>query len=209
MRSPSGSPNASRPRCRQTPPVRRPRHTFPVLTTSSLCMALTVELKILDPRLPGWGFPHHGSELAAGLDLHACIDTPLLLRPQMPAVLISAGIAFRIGDPQWCALVLPRSGLGHREGLVLGNAVGLIDADYEGPCLVSAWNRNPARDDGDVAGILIAPGDRIAQLVFTRVARAEFTIVDAFDATGGRQEGGFGSTGVASACPNRAARRQS
>ena len=108
-------------------------------------MPLQVELKILDPRLPGWGFPHYGSERAAGLDLHACIDAPLLLQPQAPAVLISAGIAFRIGDPEWCALVLPRSGLGHREGLVLGNAVGLIDPDYEGACLISAWNRNPAR----------------------------------------------------------------
>lgn len=172
---------------------------------------LPVELKILDPRLPGWGFPHYGSELAAGLDLHACLDEPLLLRPQAPAVLISAGIAFRISDPEWCALVLPRSGLGHRDGLVLGNAVGLIDPDYEGACLISAWNRNPlstaaASDDG----ILIQPGDRIAQLVFTRVARPQFTIVAAFDEAGGRQQGGFGSTGVASArsnaCPNRAGR---
>src|SRR6202171_5242660 len=89
-------------------------------------VALDVQLKILDPRLPGWGFPHYGSSLAAGLDLHACIDEPLVLRPQAPALLISAGIAFRIGDPGWCALVLPRSGLGHREGLVLGNAVGVI-----------------------------------------------------------------------------------
>jgi len=159
-------------------------------------MALTVELKIIDPRLPAWGFPHYGSELAAGLDLHACIDTPLLLRPQMPAVLISAGIAFRIGDPEWCALVLPRSGLGHREGLVLGNAVGLIDADYEGPCLVSAWNRNPVRSDDPAEGILIEPGDRIAQLVFTRIARPRFAVVTEFSQSGGRQAGGFGSTGV-------------
>ena len=107
-------------------------------------MALAVALKILDPRLPGWGFPHYGSSLAAGLDLHACIDGPLVLRPQAPAVLISTGFALRIRDPEWCALVLPRSGLGHREGLVLGNAVGLIDADYEGACFISAWNRNPA-----------------------------------------------------------------
>jgi dUTP pyrophosphatase len=176
---------------------------------ASAIMALIVELKILDPRLPGWGFPHYGSSLAAGLDLHACIDEPLMLRPQAPAVLIAAGIAFRIADPQWCALVLPRSGLGHREGLVLGNAVGVIDADYEGPCLISAWNRNPVREGGDSEGILIAPGDRIAQLVFTRIARPEFAIVAAFSAAGGRQEGGFGSTGIASACPNRAAQRNS
>src|ERR1051325_2510544 len=107
-------------------------------------MPLPIELKILDPRLAEWGFPHCGSERSAGLDLHACIDEPLLLRPQAPAVLISAGIAFRIADPDWCALVLPRSGLGHRDGLVLGNAVGVIDADYEGSLLISAWNRNPA-----------------------------------------------------------------
>ncbi len=171
----------------------------------SAAMALTVALKILDPRLPGWGFPHYGSRLAAGLDLHACIGEPLLLRPQMPAQLISAGIAFRIGDPGWCALVLPRSGLGHRDGLVLGNAVGLIDADYEGPCLISAWNRNPPGGGGD--GILIRPGDRIAQLVFTRIARPQFRVVEEFAGGGVRQEGGFGSTGVASACPKGAARR--
>ena len=83
---------------------------------------MKVELKILDPRLPGWGFPSRGSHLAAGLDLHACLDGPLVLQPQAPAALISAGIAFRIGDPEWCALVLPRSGLGHKRGLVLGKA---------------------------------------------------------------------------------------
>jgi dUTP pyrophosphatase len=159
-------------------------------------MTLKVELKILEPRLPGWGFPHHGSELAAGIDLHACIDAPLLLRPQAPAVLVSAGIAFRIGDPEWCALVLPRSGLGHREGLVLGNAIGLIDPDYEGTCLVSAWNRNPPRSDDPSEGILINPGDRIAQLVFTRIARPHFTVVAEFPQSGGRHAGGFSSTGI-------------
>src|SRR5215211_4294906 len=143
-------------------------------------MSLPVELKILDPRLPGWGFPHYGSELSAGLDLHACLAEPLLLRPQAPAALISAGIAFRIGDPEWCALVLPRSGLGHRDGLVLGNAVGLIDADYEGACLISAWNRNPPRPGAADEGILIRPGDRIAQLVFTRIARPQFVTVTEF-----------------------------
>src|SRR5260370_15574052 len=98
-------------------------------------MALKVALKILDPRLPGWGFPHYGSSLAAGLDLFACVDEELVLRPQAPAVLISAGIAIRIGDPEWCALVLPRSGLGHREGLVLRHAVRLIGFDSQIACL--------------------------------------------------------------------------
>jgi dUTP diphosphatase len=172
-------------------------------------MSLPVALKILDPRLPGWGFPHYGSDLAAGLDLHACIDEELVLRPQAPAVLISAGIAFRIADPRWCALVLPRSGLGHRKGLVLGNAVGVIDADYQGQCLVSVWNRNAPCAGGDPDEIVIRPGDRIAQLVFTRIARPEFTVVAEFPEAHGRQEDGFGSTGVASACPNRAAGRHS
>ena len=156
-------------------------------------------MKFLDPRLPGWGFPSRGSQLAAGLDLHACLDAPLVLPPQAPATLISAGIAFRIGDPEWCALVLPRSGLGHKRGLVLGNTVGVIDADYEGPCLISAWNRNPAQG-GEV--IEIRPGDRIAQLVFTRIARPDFVVVPAFSGGGGRQESGFGSTGVEVACPD-------
>lgn len=165
---------------------------------------MKVALKILDPRLPGWGFPHYGSSLAAGLDLHACLDAPLSLPPQAPACLISAGFALRIGDPGWCALVLPRSGLGHRQGLVLGNAVGVIDADYEGPLLISAWNRNPPGSDGAIA---IAPGDRIAQLVFTRIARPEFALVTEFAESDGRQSAGFGSTGVSSACRSGTAQR--
>ena len=155
-----------------------------------------IELRVLDPRLPQWGFPHWGSALAAGLDLHACLEGAIELEPQAPAVLIPAGIAFRIGDPEWCALVLPRSGLGHREGLVLGNAVGLIDPDYEGTCLVSAWNRNPLRSEDPEEDILIKPGDRIAQLVFTRIARPHFAVVTEFSQSGGRQAGGFGSTGI-------------
>jgi dUTP pyrophosphatase len=164
---------------------------------------LEVALKILDARLPGWGFPRWGSELAAGLDLHACLDAPLALQPQQPAVLISAGVAIRIGRPGWCALVLPRSGLGHRQGLVLGNSVGVIDADYQGPLLISAWNRNP---EGEIS---IRPGDRIAQLVFTRIRRPRFTVVAEFPPGGERQAGGFGSTGVAGACPGAAPARNS
>ena len=165
---------------------------------------MKVELKILDPRLKGWGFPHYGSSLSAGLDLHACLDAPLEVEPPAPAVLVPSGIAFRLGDPEWCGLVLPRSGLGHRQGLVLGNAVGLIDADYEGPLLISVWNRNPP--DGS-SPIRVEPGDRIAQLVFTRIARPEFSVVEVFSVSGERQSGGFGSTGVASACRGGAPRR--
>jgi dUTP diphosphatase len=157
---------------------------------------LRIELKILDPRLPGWGFPARGSNLAAGLDLHACIEAPLVLEPQSPPQLISAGFALRIGSPEWCALVLPRSGLGHKRGLLLGNAVGVIDADYEGPCLISAWNRNRSEP------IAIQPGDRIAQLVVTRIAQPKFILVPQFSGTGARQQAGFGSTGVAAACPD-------
>ena len=165
---------------------------------------MKIELQILDPRLFGWGFPSWGSSLSAGLDLHACIEDSLVLEPQAPAVLISAGVAFRIGEPDWCALVLPRSGLGHHDGLVLGNVVGVIDADYEGPCLISAWNRNPPKSG---AQITIRPGDRIAQLVFSRIVRPEFTVVGAFSAGGQRAEGGFGSTGVEAACRQRPVRR--
>jgi dUTP pyrophosphatase len=164
---------------------------------------LNVELKILDRRLSGWGFPHYGSSLAAGLDLHACLDAPLRVEAQAPALLVPSGVAFRIGDPEWCALVLPRSGLGHRQGLVLGNAVGLIDADYEGQLMISVWNRNPPGSDA----IDIQPGDRIAQLVFTRIARPAFSVVEAFSASGERQSGGFGSTGVASTCRDSTSQR--
>lgn len=160
-----------------------------------------VDLRIRDPRLREWGFPRWGSSAAAGLDLHACLDEALILVPQAPAILIPAGFSVLIRDPDWCGLVCPRSGLGHRDGLVLGNSVGVIDADYEGPLMISAWNRN--RDPG--AAITIRPGDRIAQLVFTRVTRPVFTIVDALDpeesrgqgerGQGERGQGGFGSTG--------------
>jgi dUTP pyrophosphatase len=143
-----------------------------------------------------WGFPRWGSAAAAGLDLHACLDEPVTLAPQAPAILIPAGFSVLIRDPDWCGLVFPRSGLGHREGLVLGNGTGVIDADYEGPLMISAWNRNA----DPAATIVIRPGERIAQLVFTRVTRPAFTIVDASDLDepgpqSGRGQGGFGSTG--------------
>ncbi|WP_342153139.1 dUTP diphosphatase [Methylorubrum sp. SB2] len=150
-------------------------------------------LRILDARLTRWGFPRWGSPGSAGLDLHACLDAPLRLAPQAAAVLIPAGVSVRIGDPGWCGLVYPRSGRGHRDGLVLGNGTGVIDADYEGPLLISAWNRNPAGEP-----IRIEPGERIAQIVFTRVVRPDFELIEEWvegDTTGGRGRGGFGSTG--------------
>ena len=152
---------------------------------------MNVDVKLLDPRLRGWGFPAWGSALAAGLDLHACLDAPLTLRPGTPPVLVSSGLAVRIGVPGWCGLVVPRSGSGHR-GLVLGNTVGVIDADYEGPILLSAWNRNTG---GAEAAIVVEPGDRIAQMVFVPVGRPEFRVVDNFPEASGRGEGGYGSTG--------------
>ncbi|GJD51901.1 Deoxyuridine 5'-triphosphate nucleotidohydrolase [Methylobacterium crusticola] len=156
---------------------------------------LDVAVRLLDPRLAGWGFPRWGSALAAGLDLHACLEAPLTLAPQGAPALVPAGFALAIRDPAWCAMVYPRSGLGHREGLVLGNAVGVIDADYEGPLMISAWNRNPP---GSGAGLTIRPGDRIAQLVFTRVVRPALRVVEAFPADrSARGAGGFGSTGRA------------
>lgn len=161
-----------------------------------MSLPLRVELRLLDPRLTGWGFPRWGSEAAAGLDLHACLDEPLTLEPQAPAILIPAGFAVIIQDPDWCAMIYPRSGLGHRDGLVLGNGVGVIDADYEGPLMVSAWNRNPP--DPAAAPLTIQPGDRVAQLVFTRITRPDFTVTEAGPGPSGkgRGQGGFGSTGL-------------
>lgn len=152
--------------------------------------ALAVEIRLLDGRLSGWGFPRWGSAAAAGLDLHACLDAPLTLPPRGAPALIPAGFCVLIRDPAWCGLIFPRSGRGHRDGLVLGNGTGVIDADYEGPLMVSAWNRDDARP------IRIEPGDRIAQLVFTRVTRPVLTVLEDEPGSGsGRGAGGFGSSG--------------
>ncbi len=149
-----------------------------------------VGLRLLDPRLTGWGFPRWGSSAAAGLDLHACLDAPLDLPPRGAPALIPAGFSVLIRDPDWCGLVFPRSGRGHRDGLVLGNGTGVIDADYEGPLMVSAWNRS------DAAPVRVEPGERIAQLVFTRVARPVLTVLEGEAVPGsGRGSGGFGSSG--------------
>ena len=149
----------------------------------------SIQLKVLDPRIGSeFPLPRYETEGAAGLDLRACIDAPVTIAPG-ETVLVSSGIAIHIADPDLAAVVLPRSGLGHRHGIVLGNLVGLIDSDYQGPVGISVWNR------GDEP-FTVEPGDRIAQLVFLSVARARFEVVDTF-AESERGEGGFGHSGRA------------
>ena len=149
--------------------------------------ARRIALKVLDPRLGSeFPLPDYATVASAGLDLRAMLDAPLVLDGGASA-LIPSGIAIHIGDPSLCAIVLPRSGLGHKHGIVLGNLVGLIDADYQGPLMISCWNRS------DTA-FTIAPGERIAQLVFAPVERVAFDVVDEF-APSVRGEGGFGSSG--------------
>lgn len=150
-----------------------------------------IEVRVLDPRLLAWGLPKYQSDMAAAIDLHACLDAPVSLPAGGPPELISAGIAVHMADPGMAALVLPRSGLGHRKGLVLGNLVGLIDPDYTGPILVSAWNRNPPGG----APIELVPGERFAQMMFVPVLRPHFAVVESFTEDSARGAGGFGSTG--------------
>jgi dUTP pyrophosphatase len=149
------------------------------------------ELRILDPRLREWGLPAYASDMAAGIDLRACIDVPLALRPQAPATLISSGLAILMNRPDMAAFLLARSGLGARLGIVLGQAVGTIDPDYSGPWLVPLVNRNAAGTEP----VTINPGDRIAQAVFLPIIRPRFRAVDAFSVATERGAGGFGSTG--------------
>ncbi len=149
---------------------------------------IDVEVKILDRRLgDDIPLPTYATRGSAGMDLRAALEQPLTLAAG-ESELVPSGIAIHIGDPGWCAVILPRSGLGHKHGLVLGNLVGLIDADYQGPLMVSCWNRGRQ-------AFTIQPGDRIAQLVFLPLAQARLNVVESF-APSRRGEGGFGSTGV-------------
>jgi dUTP pyrophosphatase len=150
-----------------------------------------IELKVLDPRLEAWGLPAYQSDMAAAIDLRAAIDDALEIEAGSPAVLVPSGLALFIRDPFVAAMILPRSGLGHKHGLVLGNSTGLIDADYLGPILVSVWNRNAA----GTPPIRIEPGDRIAQMMFVPVVRPRFEVVVEFSTATTRGAGGFGSTG--------------
>ena len=145
----------------------------------------TIDLKVLDPRMAEC-LPAYATAGSAGLDLRACTESPLVIEPGQ-ATLIPTGIAIHIADPGMAAMILPRSGLGHKHGIVLGNLVGLIDSDYQGPLMVSCWNR------GQTA-FTVQPMDRIAQLVIVPVVQARFRQVQDFDASE-RGEGGVGSTG--------------
>ena len=150
-------------------------------------MEHTVKLRILDPRVgKDIPLPQRATAGSAGMDLRACIDAPLLLAPGATE-LIPTGISIYIADPMLAAVLLPRSGLGHKNGIVLGNLVGLIDSDYQGPLMVSVWNRG-------AASFTINPGDRIAQMVFVPVVQVAFEVVEDFSATA-RGTGGFGSSG--------------
>ena len=146
---------------------------------------MKVDVKILDPRIAEQ-FPTYATAGSAGLDLRACLDAPLTLEPNAWQ-LVPTGMAMHLADPAYAALILPRSGLGHKHGIVLGNLVGLIDSDYQGQLMVSAWNRS------DVA-FTIQPMERIAQLVIVPVVQAQFNVVQEFPASE-RGEGGYGSTG--------------
>lgn len=153
--------------------------------------SLEIELRVLDGRVYEWGLPKFQSEMAGAADLFACLPEPITIAAGDAAVLVPTGIAIHIGDPGYAAMVLPRSGLGHKQGLVLGNLVGLIDADYTGPLMVSLWNRS-----ANAEPIVVKPGDRIAQLLFVPINRPEFRIVSQFSIDTKRGAGGFGSTGL-------------
>jgi dUTP pyrophosphatase len=151
-------------------------------------MQRTLEVKLLDPRFgDSWPMPAYATDASAGLDLRAALEAPLTLAPG-DAALIPSGLAIHLADPTLCAVLLPRSGLGHKHGIVLGNGTGLIDADYQGPLLISTWNRGRAP-------YTIEPGDRIAQLVVLPIVRATLQVVDTF-AQSARGAGGFGHTGA-------------
>jgi dUTP pyrophosphatase len=154
---------------------------------------LKVELRVLDERIRTWGLPRYQSEMAAAIDLHACLDEPLILKSQSAAVLVPSGVAIHIGDPNVAAVILPRSGLGHARGLVLGNLVGLLDADFTGQIFVSCWNRSGPNGEA----VTINPGDRIAQLLFMPILRPSICVVEDFSRPSMRGAGGFGSTGHA------------
>jgi dUTP pyrophosphatase len=151
-------------------------------------MSLSVDVRVLDERVAD-SLPAYATAGSAGLDLRACIDAPLTIEPGQ-AISIATGLAMHLGNPSLCAMVLPRSGLGTKHGIVLGNLVGLIDSDYQGPLMVSVWNRGST-------SYTVQPMERIAQMVIVPVVQATLRRVATFGGLSQRGEGGFGSTGTA------------
>lgn len=147
----------------------------------------SVDVKILDPRLEG-NLPTYATPGSAGLDLRSCIDQAIDIEPGQ-TILVPTGLSIHIADPGYAAMILPRSGMGHKNGIVLGNLVGLIDSDYQGPLMVSTWNRGQS-------SFRLEPMERLAQLVIVPVVQAQFRVVEAFEQTSDRGSGGFGSTGT-------------
>ena len=148
---------------------------------------MIVDIKILDPRMQDQ-LPAYATPGSAGLDLRACLDAPLTLAPNAWQ-LVPTGLAVHLRDPGYAAMILPRSGLGHKHGIVLGNLVGLIDSDYQGQLMVSAWNRSTTE-------FVLQPMERLAQMVIVPVIQAQFNVVQEFDAASERGAGGYGSTGT-------------
>ena len=169
---------------RLPPPFGNPIH----MNNVAVPVQPVVEVRVLDPRLAEWGLPRYQSAAAAAIDLHACVDAEVTIAPGAVPLLISAGFALHMADPHMAALVLPRSGMGHKRGLVLGNLVGLIDPDYTGPIMGSAWNRGQDT-------VILQPGERFAQLMFVPILRPSLQAVDEFSLSSARGAGGFGSTG--------------
>lgn len=148
---------------------------------------MQIDLKIVDERIRDY-LPRYATEGSAGLDLRALLDSPVTIAPG-ETVLIRTGIAVHVADPAYCAMILPRSGMGHKRGIVLGNLVGLIDSDYQGELMISTWNRG-------LEPQTIEPFERLAQLVIVPVVQAQFNVVESFRKDSERGEGGFGSTGA-------------
>jgi dUTP pyrophosphatase len=154
-----------------------------------------VEIKVLDPRLREWGLPRYQTPGSAAFDVMACVEGPLSVEAGGPSVLVPLGFAMSMPSDDMAAVLVPRSGLGHKKGLVLGNLVGLFDADFQQQCMASVWNRNPRGD----FPLKIEPGDRIAQLAFVPILRTDFLEVEGEFSRATARIGGFGSTGGSSA----------